>query len=261
MKLGKIIFGLLIFTTFAFIGQEPYRTIPNTSFQAGEHFEYKVKFSIFPVGEASVDVSPQVLVVNNRPCYQVNVFGRTTGLTDLFHVRNTYRSFVDTSAILPQKFFMSVQENNYKKQATIVFDQLKNTARSEDDDSKGVFKMPDNVHDVISSYYFLRTVDFSKMDVGDVFATKMFFDEQLYDVRVKYGGKTQIKTKFGKIKVMKLTPMLPDNKLFDGKDAIQIWVSDDKNRVPVEIKVEFSVGSATMLLRDYRGIRNDFQWF
>ena len=261
MNLRKIIFILLIFTTFAFIQQEPYRTIPNTSFQAGEHFEYKVKFSIFPVGEASVDVAPQISMVNNRPCYQVNVFGRTTGLTDLFHVRNMYRSFVDTSAILPQKFFMSVQENKYKKQTTIVFDQVKNTARSEDDDRKGTFKMPDNVHDVISSYYFLRTVDFSKMDVGDVFATKMFFDEQLYDVRVKYGGKAQIKTKFGKINVLKLTPMLPDNKLFDGKDAIQIWVSDDKNRVPIEIKVEFSVGSATMLLRDYRGIRNDFQWF
>jgi Protein of unknown function (DUF3108) len=261
MKLGKIIFILLIFSTLAFIQQDPYRQIPNSSFQAGEHFEYKVKYSIFPVGEATVDVASQLATVNNRPCFQINVLGRTTGITDLFHIRNNYRSFVDTSAILPQKFFMSVQENNYKKQETILFDHLNNLAKSEDDEGKTTFKVPDNIHDVISSYYFLRTIDFSKMQVGDVFNTKMFFSDEIYPIRVKFNGRSEVKTKFGKIKVFKLSPMLPENKLFEGEEAIKIWVSDDKNRVPVKIEVEFSVGGASMELRKYSGLKNDFQWF
>lgn len=258
--LKKIIFLGLILTTSSFVVSDSYRYLPNHAFKAGEYFEYKVKYGFLNVGEATVDVSPQIYSVNNRPCYRVNIFGRTTGFTDLFRIRNTYRSYLDTSAILPQKFLMDLQENNYRKEQTITFDHVANAAVREQNKERKNFKLPDNVHDVVSGYYFLRTIDFTKVRIGETVSSNMFFDDEIYNMRVKYNGKGVIRTKYGKINVIKLNPILPKNSMFDGENAIRIWVSDDKNRVPIKIEVDFSVGSATMELKNYKNTKYQFDW-
>lgn len=258
--LKKITFLGLILTTSSFVVSDSYRYLPNHAFKAGEYFEYKVKYGFLNVGEATVDVSPQIYSVNNRPCYRVNIFGRTTGITDLFHIRNTYRSYLDTLAILPQKFLMDLQENNYRKEQIITFDHIANAAVREQNKERQTFKLPDNVHDVVSGYYFLRTIDFTKVKIGETVSSKMFFDDEIYNMRVKYNGKGVIRTKYGKINVIKLNPILPKNSMFDGEDAIRIWVSDDKNRVPIKIEVDFAVGGATMELKNYRNTKYQFDW-
>ena len=245
---------------WAFNGGNEYRFVKNTSFKAGETFEYKVKLGFIPVGQATVDVSNQLFSVNNRVCYRVNIYGRTAGITDLFKIRNTYRSYVDTAAILPQRFLMSVHENNYKKDLSLTFNHAQNTVLRETGNEDKNYKVPDNIQDVVSGYYYLRTIDFSSMRVGEVINTPMFFDDEVYAMKVKYAGKAITDTRFGKIKVIKLNPILPSNKMFDGENAIRILVSDDKNRVPIKIEVDFPVGGATMELKHYNNVRYDFNW-
>ena len=258
--LVKILLISFLFITASFVVGDTYRFVPNTSFKAGEFFEYKVKFGILPVGEATVEVSPQIYSVNSRACYRVNVFGRTTGLTDIFHVRNTYRSYLDTAAMLPQKFLMSLQENSYKKDQVILFDHSGNSATREQNNEKKSFNLPNNIQDVVSGYYFLRTLDFSRMRVGETVEAPMFFDDEIYKMKVKYNGKGVVKTKFGKIDVIKLTPVLPKNEMFKGEEGIKIWVSDDRNRVPIRIELEFPIGNASMEIKGYKNTRYTFDW-
>ncbi len=69
-----------------------------------------------------------------------------------------------------------------------------------------------------------------------------------------------IKTKFGKIRVIKLNPVMPNNKLFKGDDSVRIWVSDDDNKVPVKVEVDLWIGALEMDLKSFKGLRNDFKW-
>ncbi|HEY1053611.1 MAG TPA: DUF3108 domain-containing protein, partial [Emticicia sp.] len=159
-----------------------------------------------------------------------------------------------------QKFLMSLQENNYKKDQVILFDHAANSAMREQNNEKKAFDLPNNIHDVVSGYYFLRTLDFSKMKVGESVAAPMFFDDQIYQMKVKFNGRGVVKTRFGKIDVLKLTPILPQNEMFKGEDAIRIWVSDDRNRVPIRIELEFPIGSASMEIKGYKHTRYNFEW-
>jgi hypothetical protein len=113
---------------------------------------------------------------------------------------------------------------------------------------------------VISGYYFLRTLNFDNIKIGEVVEVPTFFSGEVYPMRVKYGGKGVVKTRFGKINVIKLNPILPENKLFKGENSIRIWVSDDENKVPVKVEVDLWIGAIEMDLQTYKGLRQPFKW-
>jgi hypothetical protein len=254
----KYLVLIILFCSFTISGE--FRTIPNDSFRAGESYDYKVKYGFLTIGEAEVDVDEKIYLINSRPCYKVNVLGKTAGLTDVFKVRNTYRSYVDTLAFIPHKFIYSARENTYKRDQVMSFDHQKNeVVKTEKEESK-TFNVPNNIQDVISGYYFLRTIDFSKFSIGQTVTSPLFFDENLYQMKIKYAGKGIVHTRFGKMRVLKLNPILPKNDLFKSENAIRIWVSDDKNRVPLKIEVDFSFGTIDMEIKNYKGVKYPFVW-
>ncbi|GAB3490828.1 hypothetical protein GCM10027341_03050 [Spirosoma knui] len=260
----KYLIGLSVIAVLGagFTTLNTYRRVVNNSFGPGEHLEYRVHYGFLNAAEAIVDVSPTLYKVNDRPCYRVNVDGRTVGAFDLVtRIRDTWRSYIDTSAILPQKFYSNLQENNYRKEENITFNHATNTVKAEERTEKDVFKVPDNVHDFISGYYFLRTIDFNHLSSGQVLEVPAFYDDTVYNMKVRYRGKSVIKTKQGKINVLRLNPVLPQNKLFKDEESIRIFVSDDTNKIPVKVEVDLWVGSMVMDLRMNQGLKQPLRYF
>jgi hypothetical protein len=240
--------------------QSDYRILKNESFQTGENYAFKIKYGFLTVGEASVNVDKEIFLTNNRPCYKVTVVGRTAGMTTLFKVKNTYVSYIDTLAFVPQKFMYSARENSYARDQSMVFSHALLEVTKTEKDQKKTFKVPKNTQDVVSGYYFLRTLNYSSMSMGQIVSAPLFFDEDLYSMKVKYGGKARIGTKFGKINVVKLNPLLPNNQMFKGENAIRIWVTDDANKVPVKIEADFSIGTVIFELKYFNDNRYPFKW-
>jgi hypothetical protein len=88
-----------------------------------------------------------------------------------------------------------------------------------------------------------------------------FFENSVYKLKVKYRGRDVVKTKYGKIKALRLTPIMPNNELFKGENSIRIWVSDDANKVPIKVEVDLWVGALVMEVSSYRGARNTYNWY
>lgn len=251
---------LISLALFGFGLQGDYRFVENNSFVAGESYFYKIKYGFFTIGEANVDVDEKIFNVNQRPCYKINVVGRTAGMTNIFKVRNTYRTYLDTLAFVPQRFIYSARENNFKRDQVMTFNHQKNEVLKTEKDETKSFSVPNNIQDVISAYYLIRTFDFSSQPVGKTYSAPVFFDEELYPMKIKYTGKGTVNTRFGKIKVLKLNPILPRNDLFKGENAIRIWVSDDNNRVPIQVEIDFSIGTVIMEIKKYQGQKFPFNW-
>ncbi|MCK8492552.1 DUF3108 domain-containing protein [Spirosoma sp. RP8] len=262
MKKYLIGLGIIFVLGTGFASLNAYRRVVNTSFGPGEHLEYRVHYGFINAAEAVVDVSPTLYKVNERPCYRVNVDGRTVGAFDLVtRIRDTWRSYIDTSAILPQKFYTNLQENNYRKEENITFNHETNTVKAEERTERDIFKVPDNVHDLISGYYFLRTIDFSKLSNGQIIEVPAFYDDTIYNMKVRYRGKDVVKTKQGKVNVLKLNPVLPQNKLFKDEESIRIFVSDDLNKIPVKVEVDLWVGSMVMDLKRNGGLKQPLHFY
>lgn len=256
-------FFILTLILVGFVSKERMRQLPNNSFGTGEVLKYKVHYGPITAAEAVIDISPSLHRVNNRPCYKATVTGKTNGSFDLFlRVRDTWQSYIDTAAILPQRSYRNIEEGNYRKTETVDFDHYGNKAHVEKKKKsknveKKTYKVTDNVQDIVSGFYYLRTLNYDRMRVGDKTTVQGFFDEENFNMEVEYRGREIVNTKAGDIRAIKLVPRMPKNEMFDGENSITVYLSDDKNKIPVLIKAEMFVGSVKVNLYDYKNLKND----
>lgn len=239
---------------------ENNRRVRNTSFFKGEVLSYRVHYGFINAATATMSISDQLHQVRGSDCYKIEVYGRSVGMFDLFlRIRDTWGTYLDSSALITRKFYRKIEEGKYRKHEIVDFDQESNMARVRTFDRRKkiwkpveVFDTPAYVQDLVSGYYYLRTFDFNSIKEGDVIKIAAFFDDEVYDFSVRFDGRETIKTKLGKIRSLVLTPIMPDNELFDGENSIQVWISDDVNKVPLKIKAEMFVGAVEVDITDFK---------
>ena len=121
------------------------------------------------------------------------------------------------------------------------------------------YDIPMNAKDLVSGFMILRQIDFAKVKKGDTLTVSGFFEDTSYNLRLIYAGKDVVHTEIGKIPCLKLVPIVPDNKLFDGANSITCWLSDDANKVPVKIQAKMFIGHTGLELSGFRGLRNQLK--
>jgi hypothetical protein len=234
---------------------EEFCTIRNTSFGNGEQLSFVVYYSIIGIyvnaGNATVVTSLERM--NNRPVYHITGFGKSnSSYSWIAKVNNRYETFVDTSTLQPMKFVRDVHEGNHKKYEHVSFNRNTRTAVSND----GVFKVPTCVQDVVSSLYYARNIDFSKYKPGEKISFSMFLDGEVYNMYLRYMGKEEIKTRYGKFRALKLRPLLLKGNVFEGGEDMNVWVSDDANHIPLRVESPISVGSVKVDMMGYKNLRH-----
>ena len=83
-------------------------------------------------------------------------------------------------------------------------------------------------------------------------------DEKNYPFKLRFLGNETIKTKFGKVASAKFRPLVQAGRVFKAKESITVWVSNDKNKIPLRIKADLAVGSLRADLDLYKGLANSF---
>lgn len=275
-KLSQLLTISILLSLSAFIQTDNrggYRRIKNDVFKQGEHIEYLVHYGPINAGVAYIDVDPKHYSLNNRVCYRIDVVGKTVGTVGILaKVQDTWRTYVDTAAFVPHRFYRNIAEGNYRRVERTDFNPPANQAKMtyveynvKDKDKKKrkgeeQVSIPDYVQDMVSGYYYMRTLDFDNLSEGTVIKIPGILEDELYDFNIRYVKKEEIKTKFGKIHAHKLVPVMPKNKLFDGESSIRFWVSDDKNRVPVRVEADMFIGKVVIEVKDYKNLRHKFNF-
>ena len=81
-------------------------------------------------------------------------------------------------------------------------------------------------------------------------------DKEIYNLYFIYHGKETRKIKgLGTFRTMKFSASLVAGEIFTGKDEIYIWVSDDKNIVPLLFESKVLVGTVTGRLKSWSNLK------
>lgn len=247
----------LLFITALFIihniNQAAAQTV-DIPFKHGEKITYTVFYNVIGVyinaGSATFTTTEEKL--NNNNVFHVVGLGNTNSKYDwIFKVRDRYESYFNTTDLRSVKFIRNVNEGKYKKYEEVNFNPQTNTAIT----TTGVYKVPNKIQDVINAIYYARNIDYNKHKPGDKIGFSMFLDNQVYDLYIKYLGKSTVKTRYGKYNAIKLSPLLIKGSMFKDDDKMTIWVSDDANHIPVRIESPISVGSVKVDLKEYENLK------
>ena len=235
------------------------------AFQSGEWFKFRMSYSgWFKAGEASLRVDEKRL--NGKPVYHVIGKGKTTGLANaFFRVRDRYESYFDKNTGAPYKFIRKIDEGGHTKDIEIEFNHEEQKAIVNNKKHKEIktIATEEGVQDMVSMYYYLRnSIDINTLEVGDEIKTNMFFDEENYGFKLRYLGKEAIKVDINdssvKVKSLKFRPYVMAGRVFKEEESLTLWVSADKNKIPLKIKADLAVGSLRADLEEVKGLKHSF---
>ncbi|MEE9438161.1 MAG: DUF3108 domain-containing protein [Saprospiraceae bacterium] len=235
----------------------------NTSFISGEKLIYKLyynwKFVWIPAGEITFEVQS----IGDK--YQMTGIGKSYSSYDnFFRVRDYYEVIVDTMSLSPISFVRHIEEGNYRKFDSLYFDQSSNLVHSFNGKNKATaktesYEIDPCMMDLISVFYKLRNTDTENYKPGSFLDFNMFLDREIYPIHVVYEKNENKKIKdLGTYNCLKIRPELIVGNIFKEGDVMNVWVSNDKNKIPLMIESPISVGSVKGVLKNYSGLRHPF---
>lgn len=257
MKLLSCFFmlcAILVGNTSTKILDEDFCGLHNTTTQDGEVINYTIFYSVagMYVNAGLVSFSNKLEELNGKTVYHVIGEGHSNSSYDwIYKVRDKYESYIDTTTLLPLKFVRNVREGSNRKNESVLFNHEMQTATTND---KKV-KIPYCIHDVLSAVYYARNINFEKYKPNEKIPFKLFLDGEIHNVYIRYLGKEELRTKYGKFKTIKFKPLVIKGTIFKGGENMTVWVSDDANHVAVRIESPILIGSVKVDLSGYRKLR------
>jgi hypothetical protein len=234
----------------------------NSTFQGGERLTYRIYYNWNFVWLAAGEVTFKVFDEGKQ--YHFQAYGETYDSYEWFYkAKHVHNSWADKTSLLPNYSEREIQEGDRKNFEKIKFDQesLKMTVwrakEKGDAETKTEHTVKTQVHDILSSMYFLRTIDFSKRAKGADEPFRIFMDKEEFPLKMRYlGPESRKKVRgMGRFNTLKFEPQVIVGDVFKDSEKMTVWVSDDENRIPVLIETPVSVGSVKIVLKSYSGLK------
>jgi len=234
----------------------------NKAFQAGESLKFKGSYYMSSLwadlAEVKIDVSDYV--ANGKPLFSILATASTYSNYDsFFKIRDLYQTWVDKTDIKPYLFKRVVDEGGYKFNMKYLIQRNSLQAKYEYE-RNGILKtsvipITENTQDLVSVLYYIRTLEYENMALNKVITVSTLIDDKTENIILTYKGKQTIKTEaFGQISCYRLNISV-NNKALVNKETNNIWLTADKNKIPVLVKAEIPVGSIQLRLVEAKGIK------
>ena len=227
-----------------------WRKIENKAYSVGERLVFDVSYGPITAGEAVMAI-PRYETIAGRNTYRVEFTVNSLRSFDwIYEVRDRYLTFVDVESIAPLRFEQHIREGTYKRDFTADFDQMNHVART----SEGNHPIPEYVHDIMSAFYYARTLSYAGMKPGDYVTLYNFYKDQTHELRVKFLGKQELEVEAGTFNTVVVEPLVKEGGLFKAEGRIVIWLTDDERKIPIRVNTKVVVGSIDVELREYHGL-------
>lgn len=236
----------------------------NSAFAAGERVAYVISYSWLFLW---TDVGMVTFSVDNDKRFGQSLLHlKATGATFPFYdwffkVRDLYESWVQPVSLRPHYYNRKIYEGGYTKENEYFFDWKTNRVairirRKGGANRYDTLTVTPGVYDVVTAIYVARNFDFSSVKPGASFPVKALMDEEVYHVAYRFLGREEIRLQRNeRFRCLKFQVDLVAGDIFSGDQKLLVWVTDDKNKLPVYIESPIKVGSIKAKLVSSRGLR------
>jgi len=213
-------------------------------FAPGERLEYDVKFGIFRVGRATMEVAG-VDTVRGEPAYHV-LFVIRGRAAFFYSMTDTLESWFSVATLTSRRFVQNNNENGSRYFHTYEIHPAAGYFIQDGRDSLPTTAEP---LDDASFFYFARTIP---LEVGQTYSFNRYFKPDRNPVKLTVLSLDSVDTPAGRFAAIAIRPVFKSRGLFaEGGQAV-VYLAADSTRIPLVIKSHLSLGSLSMALRSRR---------
>jgi len=214
-------------------------------FDVGEKLTFAIRYEFAKAGEASMEVKEIAECGDGARCFRlVSTAWSTMPFSLFFEVKDIVESDMDVEELYTWRYEKRLKEGNHEASEVVVFDQDAHTATYPDG---RVIDIPERVQDVLSSLYYVRTME---IEVGKSLFIDNHADEKNYPLEVKVLRVEEVKVPAGRFECFVLEPILKASGIFQHKGRLTVWLSTDPSHIPVMMKSSVAIGAINAVLMD-----------
>jgi hypothetical protein len=176
-----------------------------------------------------------------------------------------FETYMDSASFRPVLFKATISEGSKQEWHNYFFNNANHTAYTFVKREKSALKT-DSVRlnhcsiDVLTAIYYARNIDFSACKINDTVSISLIIENKVYPIYVRYLGKGFYSSKeIGNFNCLKFSPLLIEGTIFKGGEGMTVWVTDDKNKIPVYVEAPIVVGAIKVKLIRYKGLRHPLE--
>jgi hypothetical protein len=201
-----------------------------------------------PVGFGWLEVKEPV-VIDGVETIHVEVHGKTNDVLSAFYpIHDTLHSFLDPKTFQPVRFEKYQREGRYRADEVVTFDWAHGQAhyRSLLNGSEKDVPIQEDVHDLISAYFWLRMQPLTEGEVREV---TIYSDEKLFHTQVRIGPRGPLELlKRGTFDCMRVEPQAAFKGLLVKRGRLWAYLTADKRRLPLLVEATTPWGRMSAVL-------------
>ena len=212
-------------------------------FQIGEKLTYNVSFTGITAGQASLEVVNDTVVNNNHQLH-IRFNARTTfPVSSIYTINDQVDTWLDSKYLYTKKLTKNIREGNYKNDSYTIIDYDQSIAITNGD----TVIIDQFLRDPYSLFYFLRTIP---LIIDETIDFTAFDGKKITPFQVITKTKETINTMAGTFSCLVVKPFRKGATLLKNKGDMMIWFSDDKIRLPIQIRIKLKYGSMLLKIKD-----------
>ncbi|MEO8624741.1 MAG: DUF3108 domain-containing protein [bacterium] len=213
-------------------------------FGVGERLEYDLSFGKLHVGNASMEVV-DVQDIRGRDTWHT-VLQLHGGLKFVYRIDDTFESWIDRRTGNSLRFRKDQNEGHRDiDQVFEIFPERGVYVHQSDTAMTSVH----NPLDDGSFLYFIRTIP---LVVGQTYTFERYFKPDRNPVTIKVVRLDTITVPAGRFNAIVIQPIIKTPGIFSENGHAEVWLSDDKSRIMLQVKSSLSFGSINLYLTSYR---------
>ncbi|MDR0871952.1 MAG: DUF3108 domain-containing protein [Prevotellaceae bacterium] len=223
------------------------------AFKSSEKLQYDVFFNwgFIWITAAKVDFTVREITYNKTPAYRLKMAGKTVNTFGMFTFTDTVTTYVNKKTLKPYSSREASFEPDYYTISNLRYldnDTDKWSVTVEQERKKGtkydtITSNKLAYYDLLTTLYNLRNANTDDWELNHKMSMPMIFGKDTFNLYLRYVGKDKITLKSGKsYNCLKIRPLLAEGKLFEKGEGMTIWISDDKNHIPLAIESKLKVG-------------------
>jgi hypothetical protein len=235
----------------------------------GEHLTFDVRWAGIKAGQATLE-SRGLTRFNGQPAYHLVTTARSGPLISKFYlVADRSESFLGVDPLRSLWFGKHLREGRYRHDSQTEFDHGTGTALFRYFDFSNVprditglseaerhgkyvqqeFPLAANSLDELSVLYYVRLLPLQE---GKALTAKVFASRKNWDLEVRTLRREVLDTVLGRRDTIIVEPLLAFEGVFQQKGRMVVWLTNDAERIPVQMQSQIKVGSfvSTLVRRD-----------